>query len=59
MRNQQMTMQKNILGVKNAKGEQKYYATFGQYVLTPEVYEELESEITRGERISEVLTDAV
>ena len=41
---------KEYLGVKNAKGEQKYYATFGQYVLTPEVYEELESEITRGER---------
>ena len=33
------------LGVKNAKGEQKYYATFGQYVLTPDVYEELEHQI--------------
>ena len=33
------------LGVTNAKGEKKYYATFGQYVLTPEVFEELERQI--------------
>lgn len=33
------------LGVTNARGETKYYATFGQYVLTPEVFEELEREI--------------
>ena len=36
------------LGVRNARGEQKYYATFGQYVLTPEVFKELEKEITGG-----------
>lgn len=36
---------KEYLGVINAKGEQKYYATFGQYVLTPEVFEELEWQI--------------
>ena len=29
------------LGVVNAKKQKKYYATFGQYVLTPEVYDEL------------------
>lgn len=29
------------LGVINAKKQKKYYATFGQYVLTPEVYDEL------------------
>lgn len=34
-----------FLAVKNAKGEQKYYATFGQYVLTPDVYEELDYQI--------------
>ena len=33
------------LGVKNAKGEEKYYATFGQYVITPDVYDELEHQI--------------
>ena len=29
------------LGVMNAKKQKKYYATFGQYVLTPEVFDEL------------------
>ena len=38
------------LGVKDVRGSQKYYATFGQYVLTPEVYDELENEISHGER---------
>ena len=33
------------LAVKNAKNERKYYATFGLYVLTPEVFEELERQI--------------
>ena len=33
------------LGVRNAKGERKYYATFGQYVLTSEVFDELDKEI--------------
>ena len=36
------------LGVRNARGEQKYYATFGQYVLTSEVFDELENEIASG-----------
>lgn len=36
------------LGVKDAKGNPRYYATFGQYVLMPEVYEELEDEIRNG-----------
>ena len=40
---------KEYLGVKNARGQQKYYATFGQYVLTSEVFEELEREITGGD----------
>lgn len=39
---------KEYLGVKNARGEQKYYATFGQYVLSPEVFEELDREISAG-----------
>lgn len=36
---------KEYLGVKNKKGQQKYYATFGLYVLTPDVFEELERQI--------------
>ena len=36
------------LGVRNCRGEEKYYATFGQYVLTPEVYAELTREILSG-----------
>lgn len=39
---------KEYLGVHNTRGEQKYYATFGQYVLTPEVFEELDKEINSG-----------
>jgi len=33
------------LGVENARNERKYYATFGQYVLTADVFEELERQI--------------
>lgn len=39
---------KEYPGMKNALGERKYYATFEQYVLTSEVFEELEKEITGG-----------
>lgn len=39
---------KEYLGVENSRGERKYYATFGQYILTPEVYDELEKEILSG-----------
>lgn len=33
---------REYLGVLNARGEKKYYATFGQYVLTPAVFRELD-----------------
>jgi UTP-glucose-1-phosphate uridylyltransferase len=39
---------REYLGVRNNRGEKKYYATFGQYVLTQEVYDELEREINSG-----------
>lgn len=39
---------REYLGVRNNRGEKKYYATFGQYVLTSEVYDELEREINSG-----------
>ena len=36
------------LGVINKRKEKKYYKTFGQYVITKEVYDELEKEISEG-----------
>ena len=39
---------KEYLGVINRRGEKKYYKTFGQYIITKEVYEELDSEIKKG-----------
>lgn len=36
---------KEYLGVSNGCGDMEYYATFGQYVLIPEVFEELEKQI--------------
>lgn len=44
---------KEYLGVRDAKGVNKYYATFGQYVLTPEVFSELEHEIYEDQRPTE------
>lgn len=38
------------LGVYNARNEKEYYAVFGQYVLTPDVFEELENNIREGRR---------
>lgn len=38
------------LGVKNSRKIKKYYKTFGQYVLTREVYDELETEIKEGRK---------
>lgn len=39
---------REYLKVANAKKEEHYYAVFGQYVLTPAVFAELESNIRRG-----------
>ena len=36
---------KEYLGVKNNRGQIRYYATFGQYVLTPEVFSELDRSV--------------
>lgn len=52
------------LGVVNSKKQKKYYKTFGQYVLTREVYEELGNEIRsdlkqRGEYQLTTALDAV
>ena len=34
-----------FLGVRNAKGHKEYCSVFGQYILTPEVFEQLEADI--------------
>lgn len=36
------------LAVKMHNGEQRYYSVFGQYVLTPEVFEQLKKNINNG-----------
>lgn len=44
---------REYLGVKNARNQRKYYATFGQYVLMPEVFEELDRQIQQEKRPTE------
>ena len=46
-------LQKGGLGVHGKQGKDKYYATFGQYVLTPEVYAELDRQIRQEGKPSE------
>ncbi len=38
-----------FLGVRNAEGNKEYYSVFGQYVLTPEVFSQLESDIRHAD----------
>lgn len=40
---------REYLRVKSAKGDKQYYAVFGQYVLTPAVFAELESNIRNNQ----------
>ena len=44
---------REYLGVRGKQGKEKYYATFGQYVLTPEVYAELDRQIRQEGKPSE------
>ena len=44
---------REYLGICGRKGKQKYFATFGQYVLTPEVFSELEKQIILDRKPSE------
>lgn len=37
-----------FLGVGSPKGKKKYYSVFGQYILTPEVFAQLKSNIDNG-----------
>ena len=38
------------LGVENEKGENEYFSVFGQYILTHDVFEQLESDIAEADR---------
>ena len=44
---------KEYLGILDKGGEERFYATFGQYVLTPEVFAELDKQIRSEEGPSE------
>lgn len=44
---------REYLGVRSRQGTQKYYATFGQYVLTPEVFQELDRQIRQDREPTE------
>ena len=38
-----------FLGVRNKEGEKEYYSVFGQYILTPEVFLQLEADILKAD----------
>lgn len=38
-----------FLGVRNKDGENEYYSVFGQYILTPEVFAQLEADIRKAD----------
>ncbi len=39
----------DFLGVRNSEGEKEYYSVFGQYILTPEVFAQLETDIQKAD----------
>ena len=38
-----------FLGVRNKEGEKEYYSVFGQYILTPDVFAQLEADILKAD----------
>ena len=38
-----------FLGVRNKDGEKEYYSVFGQYILTPEVFVQLETDVQKAD----------
>ena len=53
-----------FLGVRNGEGEKEYYSVFGQYILTPEVFAQLDADIKQadaeGDHVREIeLTSAL
>ncbi len=43
-----------FLGVRNKEGEREYYSVFGQYILTPEVFAQLESDIMQADEAGDM-----
>ena len=39
----------DFLGVRNDEGEKEYYSVFGQYILTPDVFAQLEADIQQAD----------
>ena len=39
----------DFLGVRNKDGEKEYYSVFGQYILTPDVFAQLEADIQKAD----------
>ena len=39
-----------FLGVRNKEGEKEYYSVFGQYVLTPDVFAQLDADIKKADQ---------
>ena len=46
-----------FLGVKCKDGKRKYMSVFGQYILTPEVFDQLHQDITQKEIVGDHVTE--
>ena len=43
-----------FLGVRNSEGQKEYYSVFGQYILTPDVFAQLASDIAQADAAGDV-----
>lgn len=43
----------DFLGVRNKEGEKEYYSVFGQYILTPEVFDQLSEDVKKADQESD------
>jgi len=46
-----------FLGVRNKDGEKEYYSVFGQYILTPEVFAQLEADIQKADEEGDMMRE--
>ena len=46
-----------FLGVRNKEGEKEYYSVFGQYVLTPDVFAQLDADIKKADQAGDTTRD--
>ena len=46
-----------FLGVRNKDGEKEYYSVFGQYILTPEVFAQLEADIQKANEEGDMMRE--